>query len=124
MQKDMMDNFQKMTQMAMDNFKKLSEINNRVAEKLTQEATDLTTAVFDNTAESVEDIVETKNPNDIPSMQAKATQELGKLVMNSARSSADILADAGKVYANMFESGMKEASNTVGKTGSKSRKSA
>jgi len=112
MQNDMMDNIQKMTQATMDNFKKLGKM------------TDLADSVLAATTEGAEDMAETKNYNDIPSMQAKMTQDLSKLVMNSARSSADILADAGKVYTNMFEKGMKEASNTVEKATPKSRKSA
>ena len=57
-------------------------------------------------------------------MQAKMAQDLGQLVMNSARSSADIFADAGKIYANILEKGVKEASNNAAKAPSKSRKAA
>ncbi|MCK4946457.1 MAG: phasin family protein [Alphaproteobacteria bacterium] len=121
MQNDIMDNIQKMTQATMDNLKKISETNIRASEKLMQEMTDLTTTVLEAATEGAEDMAETKNYSDIPSMQAKMSKDLSKKVMDTARTSADILADAGKVYAGLFEAGMKEASN---KATPKARKSA
>ena len=124
MQKDMMETMQKMTQAALDNLKQLSDTNMRVGEKLMQEQVDLATSVFDMTNKTVETMTEAKSYKDLASEQAKMAQELSKTVMESAHTNSEILTDAGKVYTKMFETGMKEASNTVTKATSKTRKSA
>ena len=69
-------------------------------------------------------MTEAKSYKDLASKQAEMAQELSKTVMESAHTNSEILTDAGKVYTKMFESGMKEASNTVTKTTTKARKSA
>ncbi len=123
MQKDILENFQKMTQLTLDNFKKLGETNLRIGEKLLQEQVELTNAILETSTRNADVVKEAKDFRDVASWQAEWAQECTKKVMESSRSCADIIAEAGKVYTNLYEAGLKSANCSSEKAG-KSRKSA
>ena len=123
MQKDIIENFQKMTQLTLENFKKLGETNLRIGEKLLQEQVELTNSIFEATASRNAEWTEAKDFKDVASQQAEWAQEWTQKVTESARSCADIVAEAGKVYSNLFETGLKAANNASEKP-AKSRKAA
>lgn len=117
MQKDILENFQKMTQLTLENFKKLGETNLRIGEKLLQEQVELTNSLL----ETATSATEVKDMKDVAAKQAEWTQDWSKQVMESSRNCAEIIAEAGKVYNNMFESCMKSCSD---KPAAKARKTA
>jgi hypothetical protein len=122
MQKDILENFQKMTQANLESFKKLGETNLRIGEKLLQEQIGLTNSLLEAAASKAEGATEAKDFKDIASWQAEWAQEWSKQVMESSRNCAEIMSEAGKVYNGLFESCMKSCATE--KTASKPRKAA
>ena len=64
MSKEILENFQKLTQLTLDNFKKLGEANLRVGEKLLQEQVELTNAILEAASEKASDVTEAKDLKD------------------------------------------------------------
>jgi phasin family protein len=123
MQNDIIENFQKLTQLTLDNFKKLGETNLRIGEKLLQEQVELTNSILESATRNAGSAKDAKDFKDVASWQAEWAQEWSKKLVESSRNCADIVAEAGKVYTNVFESSLKSASAASEKTG-KSRKAA
>lgn len=111
MTNDVFETVSKMTQQTLENWKKLGETNLKIGEKLLAEQVELTSALFEITARNAEEAAKTKDVKDIAAMQAELAQETGKLLVDSARSCADIMSEAGKVYNQLFETTMKTAGN-------------
>ncbi len=107
MQKEMLEQFQKMSQMTLENFKRLGEANMRISEKLMQEQIALTTSLIKSAAEKTEGAAAPKDFKYMSSQQMEWAQEMSKKVAESCRSSADIMAEAGKVYTTLFENTVK-----------------
>ncbi|MBI3440479.1 MAG: phasin family protein [Proteobacteria bacterium] len=124
MQNDIIENFQKLNQLALENFKKLGETNLRIGEQLLQEQIELTNAIFESTSGCASKASDIKDLKDAAAKQAEWAQECSQKIMRSCRTSADIMAEAGKVYTNLFETSLKTASNASEKAAGKSRKSA
>lgn len=109
MQKDIIENFQKMTQITLENFKKLGETNLRIGERLLQEQVKLTNSILESAASSAEEVTELKDIKEVASKQAEWAQDSAQKVMASCRTYADIMTEAGKTYSGLFESSMKAA---------------
>lgn len=122
MQNDILENFQKLTQLTLENFKKLGEANLRVGEKLLQEQVELTNAILESASCKAGCVTEAKDLKDVATWQAEWAQECTKKVVDSSRNCADIVAEAGKVYTNLFETSLKSANTAAEKaTGKKSK---
>ncbi len=125
MQKDILDNFQKMTALSLENFKKLGETNLQIGEKLLQEQIELTNALLEAASEKAEDVTEAKDLKDVAAWQAELAQEYTKKIVESGRACADIVAEAGKVYTSLFENALKSANGAANKSAAaKARKTA
>ena len=124
MSKDIIENFQKMTQLTLENFKKLGEANLRVGEKLLQEQVELTNAILEAASEKAGNVTEAKDLKDVASWQAELAQEYTKKIVDSSRNCADIVAEAGKVYTSLFEGALKAANGVAEKTAHKAAKKA
>lgn len=124
MSKDLIENFQKLTQMTLENFKRLGEANLRVGEKLLQEQVELTNAILEAAADKAGNVSEAKDLKDVASWQAELAQEYTKKVVESSRNCAEIVAEAGKVYTGVFESALKSANGVAEKASGKGRKAA
>lgn len=111
MQKDILENYQKLTQLTLDNYKKLGEANLALGEKLLQQQAELTNALLTTTAKAPTDA---KDLRDVATWQAEWAQEATKKVVEASRNCADIVAEAGKVYTNLFEATLKSAGCTAG----------
>lgn len=109
MQNEVFETLNKLTQQTLENWKKLGEANLKIGEKLLQEQIDLTTALVEVTSRGAEEASQTKDVKEIASLQAELAQECGKTLLESARSCADIVAEAGKVYNQLFETTLKAA---------------
>ncbi|MBI1215454.1 MAG: hypothetical protein GC185_06525 [Alphaproteobacteria bacterium] len=127
MQNEVFETLNKLTQQSLENWKKLGEANLKIGEKLLQEQIDLTTSLVEVTSRGAEEAAQTKDVKEIASLQAELAQECGKTILESARTCADIVAEAGKVYNQLFETTMKAAGNNfaAAKTaGAKGKKAA
>lgn len=116
MTNEVFETVSKLTQQTLENWKKFGETNLKIGEKLLAEQVELTSALFEITARNAEEAAKTKDVKDIASMQAELAQETGKLLVDSARSCADIMAEAGKVYNQLFETTLKSAGNEYAAT--------
>ena len=121
---EILENFQKFTQLTLENFKKLGEANLRVGEKLLQEQVELTNALLEAATGKASDVTEAKDLKDVASWQAELAQEYTKKVVDSSRNCADIVAEAGKVYTSLYESALKSANSVAEKTAHKAAKKA
>jgi phasin family protein len=116
MQTEVFKTLTELTQQTLENWKKLGETNLKIGEKLLSEQVELTTALVEATAKNAEEASKTKDVKDIASLQAELAQETGKILLESARSTADIIAEAGKVYNQLFETSLKATSEYAGKS--------
>jgi len=111
MQNEVFETLNKLTQQSLENWKKIGEANLKIGEKLLQEQIDLTTTLVEVTSRGAEEAAQTKDVKEIAALQAELAQECGKTILESARSCADIVSEAGKVYNDLFETSMKAAGN-------------
>ena len=123
MQNENFDILNTLTQQTLDNFKKLGETHLKISEKLLQEQVELASAFVATTQETATEIAETRDASKIAALQAAWAQNWSKQLVDSTRTYADILAEAGKVYNQLFETTVKKSGAEFGKTG-KSKKAA
>lgn len=121
---EVFETLNKLTQQTLENWKKLGETNLKIGEKLLSEQVELTTALVEATTKHAEEASKTKDVKDLAALQAEHAQETGKLFMESARSTADIIAEAGKFYNQLFETSLKATSEYAGKAAGKAGKKA
>jgi len=125
MQKEFLENFQKMTEVTLANFKKLGETNLLVGEKLLKEQAAFTNSLIKKSSLESEVPTDVDGFKDLTSKQAELAQENAKELVESCRSCADILTEAGKVYNDIFEKSLKSANEgSSTKPSSKSSKAA
>ena len=91
----------------LENWKKIGETNLKLAEKIFHAQVDLTKSLLDVVTMNGEEISHTKDAKEIASLQAEMVQVSGKLLMESAQSTAEILKDATKDYNQLFETALK-----------------
>jgi phasin family protein len=122
---EVFETLNKLTQQTLENWKKLGETNLKIGQSILSEQIELTTALVEATTKSAEEASKTKDVKELASLQAELAQETGKLLLDSARSTADIVAEAGKVYNQLFETTLKATSEYAGKAaGAKGKKAA
>jgi hypothetical protein len=91
----------------LNNWKKIGETNIRIAEKLFNAQIELASSLLDVVTLNGEEISQTKDVKEIASLQAEIVQVSGKLIFENAQSTANILAEAGKVYSHLCETSLK-----------------
>lgn len=96
-----------------DAMKKLAENNMRMSEKLMQEQMNLCKSMSADSAKMMETMSSAKDPQDIMKKQSAMAEETGKQIMKSAHTCADILAEAGKSYGEMFQANMEAANKAA-----------
>ena len=121
---EVFETLSKITQQTLENWKKLGETNLKISEKLLSEQFDLTTALVEATTANAEAASKTKDVKELASLQAELAQETGKLFVDSARSTADIIAEAGKTFNQLFETTLKASTEYSGKTAANGKKAA
>ena len=111
MSNEIFETFSAMTQQTLENWKKLGETNLKLTEKILREQVELTNALVETATAGAQEVAATKDVKDLAALQAELAQEYGKKLLESSRSYADIIAEAGKVYNQVFEAGVKTASD-------------
>lgn len=127
MQNEVLETLNKLTQQSLENWKKLGEANLKIGEKLLQEQIELTAALVEATSGAAEEATQSKDVKEIAALHAELAQECGKTILESARTCADIVAEAGKVYNELFETSLKAAGSNFAKpanTAAKGKKAA
>jgi hypothetical protein len=92
---------------SIDSWKKIGETNIRLTEKIFQAQAELAKSLLDVVSMQGEEISHTKDVKEIASLQAEMVQVSGKLIMESAQSTAEILKEATKDYNQLFETALK-----------------
>lgn len=123
MEKDIFENWMQFNQQMLEGFKSLGEAHLRLSEKLLREQTELTACMCETAICNMEELSKSKDYSEASTAQAAVIQELGQKVLESARTSADIIAEAGQVYTRIFEKGMQTASAGTSERASKASKS-
>jgi phasin family protein len=117
MQNDIFETLNKVTTQTLENFKKLGEAHLKIGEKLLQEQVELTAAFVETTKETAQELSETRDAGKITAIQTEWAQNWSKQLVESSRTYADILAEAGKVYNQMFETTLKNVGGDIAKAG-------
>lgn len=113
MSNEFYDTWNTLSQQTLENWKKLGETNLKLSEKLLREQVDLTTALIETATTRAQEASATKDVKELASIQADLAQEYGKKVLETSRSCADIISEAGKVYNQLFETGVKAAGDNL-----------
>lgn len=126
MQQDLFETWNTFTQQTLESWKKLGETNLRLGEKLLKEQVDLTTELVEAATAHAQEVSSTKDVKDLAALQAEFVQDYNKRWMEASRSWADVLAEAGKVYNQVFEAGVKTAGDNMAaaKPAAKAKKAA
>lgn len=124
MSNEFYDTWNQMTQQTLENWKKLGETNLKLSEKLLREHAALATALVETTTASAQEAAATKDVKELASLQADLAQQYGKKWLETSRTCADIIAEAGKVYNQVFEAGVKTASDNMAATAEKAAQKA
>ena len=102
-----------LTTQTLDNLKKLGETNLKLGEKLLKEQVELTGALVEAATAHAQEVSATKDVKEATTLQTEFVQGYGKKLLDSSKVYADILAEAGKVYNQVFEAGVKAAGDNL-----------
>ena len=116
MQNDIFENWAKFNQQSLDTFRKLGEANLKIGEKLLQEQVELTNSLVESATRNAEQLSKCKDYSEAAGKQAEIVQDYSKQVLNSARTCADLISEAGKTYNQLFEQHLKAAGETAEKS--------
>lgn len=100
-------------QTAFEAIKKMTETNVRIAEKLMQENVNVAKSIASESSRMFETMSSCKDVRDIVSKQSALAEDAGKQIIKSARSCADILAEAGQTYSDLFEENIEVANKAT-----------
>ncbi len=125
MQKDILETLNKLSETTLENYRKMGEANMQIGEKLLQEQAELTSSLINTTKGKAEKMTSVKDYQGLAAQQAELVQECSELVWQSCKNCAEIMTEAGKLYNQLWEAGLKASTgNLNAKAGAKSRKSA
>jgi phasin family protein len=109
MQNEIFETLNTITQQMLENWKKLGETNLKIGEKLMKGQIDLTTSLVEAATAHAQEIAGMKDVKEVAALQTEFVQDYGKKVMDASRSYAEMVTEAGKVYNQVFEQGVKAA---------------
>ncbi len=113
MQNEMFETLNAMTQQTLENWKKLGETNFKIGERLLREQVELTTSLVEAATAHAQEISSTKDVKEVAALQTEFVQEYSKKVLETSRTCAEIVTEASKVYNQVFEQGVKSASDNL-----------
>ena len=108
----------------LEQFSKLSQTSFSIAGNLLQTQIELAAALADITAYHAGNISQAKDAGEIASRQMGLAEEAGKVISETAHSTAEILSEAGKAYSKLFETSLASGAAFAANTGKASQKSA
>jgi len=99
---------------AIENYKKIGKSCLEVTEQLLQEQVDLIESMSDTAKSRANKAASTKDAATLVANQAELAQEISQQILKTSQSCAAIVAEAGKFYQSLIESGMKSANGNFG----------
>lgn len=88
---------------ALQTWKKIGETSFSIAGSLLQSQIELAAALTDIASYHAGNIAQAKDASEIASRHLAMAEESGKILTETAHSTAEILSDAGKAYSKLFE---------------------
>lgn len=107
------ENWQSFGQKALAAAKELETINTGTIEKLTGQQIELTNAAFETGSRYLAAITEVKAYQDLLAEQTRLATEYNEKLIESARATADILAETREAYQAWLETNMKAATENA-----------
>ena len=98
--------FSDYTTRSLAQWKKINETGFAIAGNLLQTQVELAAALTDIASYHVGNIAQAKDPSEVASRQLGLAEESGKVLFETAQSTAEILSDAGKAYSKLFETSL------------------
>ncbi|MDD9900152.1 MAG: phasin family protein [Alphaproteobacteria bacterium] len=125
MSSDIFETLSQLTETTIDNYRKIGEANVKLGQKLLEEQADLVEALYAVTKERADKTAKSKDYQAASVAQFELAQEASQIVLDSCKSCGEYVAEAGKVYSQILESGVKAANaNFAAKPAAKAAKSA
>jgi hypothetical protein len=107
------NNWQDYSKNAVAAAKELETINTQVIEKLTGKQMELANAAFETSTRYMSSLSEVKGYQDIMSEQAKLAAEFNEKLIDTARSTADIMTESRELYQAWVEKNMKAVTGGI-----------
>ncbi len=107
------DNWQDYSKNAVAAAKELETINTQVIEKLTGKQMELANAAFETSTRYMSSLSEVKGYQEIVSEQAKLAAEFNEKLIETARSTADIMTESRELYQAWVEKNMKAVTGGI-----------
>lgn len=98
--------FSDITSKNLQQWKKLSDTSFSIAGSLLQTQIELAAALTDIAAYHATNIAQSKDASEVATRQLGLAEESGKVLMETATSTAEILSEAGKAYSKLFETSL------------------
>lgn len=113
MENKFMENLQDYNKSAMASAKALETINTQLIEKLTGKQMELANATFETGTRYFSSLTEVKGYQDLLAEQTKLASEYNEKLIEAARETADIIAEARESYQAWMEESLKSMTGNV-----------
>lgn len=100
------ENWQEYNKSALEAAKELEIINTKIIEKLTTKQLELANMAFETGTESVYAVAALKGPQDLVAAQAKLSSEFNEQLIESARTTANIISESREAYKGWLDKSM------------------
>jgi hypothetical protein len=123
---EIFDSVSELYETAIENYKKIGKSCLEVSEQLLQEQIELTSSLLEAAKSKAGKVAAAKDYASFAANQAELGQECIQRILKTSQSCAEIVAEAGKFYQDLFEAGVKSANSNFGTSAvkGKGRKSA
>ena len=112
------------TSRSLKQWQKLADTSFSIAGSLLQTQIELAAALTDIAAYHAANIAQAKDAGEVASRQLGLAEESGKVLMETATSTAEILSDAGKAYSKLFETSLQNVAAATANTAKAEKKAA
>jgi hypothetical protein len=115
MQKQMIEMFEKNTEIAMESVRKIGEVNQRTFDKMFQQQTELASFFMDASARSLELMTKAKGYQDLMAGQTALMRECGERGIAAVRTSMTFATESTTEYSDLAKEGVKVAQDQMTK---------
>lgn len=110
---DIFDSVSELCETAIENASKIGKSYLEVSEQLLEEQLALSAALLETAKAKAGKVAAAKDYQSFVANQAELGQECAQQVLKTSQTCAEILADAGKFYQELFEEGVKFANSNL-----------
>ncbi|MBF0359122.1 MAG: phasin family protein [Magnetococcales bacterium] len=114
MDQNIAENFAKFTENMMDSMQKLQEINEKTLKELTSQQFQSAQDFIKTGSEQIEQLGKSKTVEEAVSEQTKITSTMGKMVLDSAQATMEVLTNGQKDLENLIKTAVKDGMKSKG----------